>query len=132
MNNNKIYIPANLIFNKSNGCKSKVEVTPPVTPAIKCSYLTCLNNVRFEDIVPEWLDGVVFIADIVKWRYQEEMNIWCNKSLYWIITVVLLFRIIRWTTIGKLNFWNTGVGNNYSFSQKYSAKQPLNATKRDE
>lgn len=45
MNNQSKDLPANLIFSKSKGCNNKVDVTPPVMPATRCSYLTCLNNV---------------------------------------------------------------------------------------
>lgn len=38
-------LPANLIFNRSNGCSRTVDVTPPVTPATRCSYFTCLKSV---------------------------------------------------------------------------------------
>lgn len=33
-------LPANLILSKSKGWSTKVETTPPLTPATKCSYLT--------------------------------------------------------------------------------------------
>lgn len=53
-----IYLPANRIFIKSNGCKMSVEVTPPDMPATMCSYLTCENNVTFR------VGPLVFIADM--------------------------------------------------------------------
>ena len=33
-------LPANLSLIKSNGCVASVETTPPLSPAIRCSYLT--------------------------------------------------------------------------------------------
>ncbi len=33
---------ANLIFSRSSGCSTRVDTTPPLTPATRCSYLTVL------------------------------------------------------------------------------------------
>ena len=39
-----LYIPANLSLMRSKGCVIKVDNTPPVNPAMRCSYLSPLQK----------------------------------------------------------------------------------------
>lgn len=41
------YLPAKRILMRSNGCSISVDVTPPETPATRCSYLTWENTLTF-------------------------------------------------------------------------------------
>lgn len=41
-----MYSPANLILIRSRGCNTIVEITPPLSPAARFSYLMCFESRR--------------------------------------------------------------------------------------
>lgn len=61
--------PANRIFRRSKGCKIRVEMAPPETPAMRCSYLMCLKSPWWFsrlDVFALWF----FIMSFVLWQFS--------------------------------------------------------------
>ena len=65
-----------LIFSRSKGCKIQVDMTPPLTPANKCSYLTPDRKLNFSLEVLGFDDMVVIFTIYLQIKCPITIHMW--------------------------------------------------------